>query len=84
MQIVFLPVQTVHAYSNPASVPLGTVGNFGALAKTLISSPLSGTVINNGDLGIVQVHVPDFQAPVQLQGMQLLTTAQSSTKMLSL
>ena len=40
------------AYSNPAAVSLLTVSNFAALAKTLISNPVAGTVLNNGDLGI--------------------------------
>lgn len=52
MQLVFIPVPKAHAYSNPAVVPLLTVANFAALAKTLISSPTGPTVLNNGDLGI--------------------------------
>lgn len=41
-----------HAYSNPAAVSLLTVSNFAALAKTAISNPVAGTVLNNGDLGL--------------------------------
>lgn len=52
IQAVFIPVPKAHAYSNPAAVPLLTVSNFAALAKTLISTPITGTVLNNGDLGI--------------------------------
>lgn len=48
----FISPSETYAYSNPAVVPLGTVVNFAALAKTLISSPTGGTVLNNGDLGI--------------------------------
>lgn len=52
LQFVFIPVPQVLAYSNPAAVPLLTVANFAALAKTLISSPTGPTVLNDGDLGI--------------------------------
>lgn len=55
MQFSYIPLPKVHeahAFSNPATVPLGTVSNFAALAKTLISSPTGPTVLNNGDLGI--------------------------------
>lgn len=50
--LILNSVSSVHAYSNPSAVPLLTVTNFAALAHTLISSPLGGTVINNGDLGV--------------------------------
>lgn len=49
---LFITPSKTHAYSNPAAVPLGTVVNFAALAKTSISSPTGATVLNNGDLGI--------------------------------
>lgn len=51
MQFVFIPTLPAHAYSNPATVPLLTVANFAALAHTTITSPIAGTVLNNGDLG---------------------------------
>lgn len=41
-----------YAYSNPAAVSLLTVSNFAALAHTLLSNPVAGTVLNNGDLGV--------------------------------
>src|ERR1035437_4935490 len=54
MQFFFiLPVPQAYAYtaySNPATVPLGTVSNFAALAATTITAA-SATVLNNGDLG---------------------------------
>lgn len=40
------------AYSNPATVPLLTVANFAALAKSEITNPVAGTVLNNGDMGL--------------------------------
>lgn len=40
------------AYSNPAAVNLLTVSNFAALAKTAITNPVAGTVLNNGDMGL--------------------------------
>lgn len=49
---IFTPAPIAQAYSNPATVPLLTVANFSALAKTLISSPTGPTVLNSGDLGI--------------------------------
>lgn len=52
LQVSVLPPPPVRAYSNPAAVPLLTVSNFAALAKTLISSPTGPTVLTNGDLGI--------------------------------
>ncbi|MDO8486999.1 MAG: hypothetical protein Q7S45_01775 [Candidatus Curtissbacteria bacterium] len=52
MGFVFMPLPKAYAYSNPAAVPLGTVSNFAALAKTSITSPTGPTVLNNGDLGI--------------------------------
>jgi len=52
IQFTFIPVPTAYAYSNPAAVPLLTIANFAALAKTLISSPTGPTVLNNGDFGI--------------------------------
>lgn len=54
MQVIFIPlsISKAYAFSNPATVPLGTVSNFAGLAKTLISSPTGPTVLNNGDLGI--------------------------------
>ncbi len=52
MQFMLLPVPIAHAYSNPAAVPLLTVSNFAALAKSAITNPLAGTVLNNGDMGL--------------------------------
>lgn len=52
IQFIFVPVQQVNAvYANPATVPLLTVSNFAALAATTVTSPLGGTVLNNGDMG---------------------------------
>lgn len=47
----FAPAQKAYAYSNPATVPLGTVSNFAALAHTTVTSPIAGTILNNGDMG---------------------------------
>lgn len=51
---IFLAVTPFQAkaYTNPAAVSLLTVSNFAALAHTLISNPIAGTVLNNGDLGV--------------------------------
>ena len=51
VQFVFIPPPPAHAFSNPAAVPLLTVANFAALAHTTITTPIAGTVLNNGDLG---------------------------------
>lgn len=51
-QFAFVLPQEVHAYSNPAAVSLLTVSNFAALAKSAITNPVSGTVLNNGDMGL--------------------------------
>lgn len=67
MQFIFVSVPTVHAYSNPVTVPLGTVSNFAALAATAVSSPTGGTVLNNGDLGI-NAGCTDFPAPCTTPG----------------
>jgi hypothetical protein len=50
--LMYVQVPIVYAYSNPAAVPLLTVANFAALAKTTITSPTGPTVLNNGNLGI--------------------------------
>jgi len=52
MTFVFVPVSVARAYSNPAVVPLLTVANFTALAKSAITNPVAGTVLNNGDMGL--------------------------------
>lgn len=52
MQFVFTPLPKAYAYSNPATVPLGTVSNFAALAKSEITNDVAGTVLNNGDMGL--------------------------------
>ncbi|GEM_PF-3511324 len=67
MQFIFIPVPKAHAYSNPATVPLLTATNFAALAATAVSSPLLGTVLNNGDLGI-NAGCTDFPAPCTTPG----------------
>jgi len=51
-QFAFIFPQEVHAYSNPAAVSLLTVSNFAALAKSAITNPVAGTVLNNGDMGL--------------------------------
>lgn len=67
MQLIFIPIPEAYAYSNPAAVPLGTVSNFAVLAATAVSSPLLGTVLNNGDLGI-NAGCTDFPAPCTTPG----------------
>ena len=57
------------AYPNPAAVDLLTVENFDALASTAVSSPTGGTVLNNGDLGIVGIGCTDFPLPCQTPGV---------------
>ncbi len=52
----------VFAYSNPTTVPLGTVSNFAALAHTTITSPSGPTILNNGDLG-TDSSCTDFPSP---------------------
>ncbi len=52
IQFIFIPIPKAYAYSNPAAVPLLTVSNFAALAKSAITNPLAGTVLNNGDMGL--------------------------------
>ncbi|MDO8429232.1 MAG: ice-binding family protein [Candidatus Daviesbacteria bacterium] len=47
-----MPLPKAYAYSNPATVPLLTVADFAALAKSEITNPLAGTVLNNGDMGL--------------------------------
>ncbi|KKT49267.1 MAG: hypothetical protein UW41_C0009G0034 [Candidatus Collierbacteria bacterium GW2011_GWC2_44_18] len=49
---VFISPPQVIAYSNPAAVSLLTVANFAALAKSAITNPVAGTVLNNGDMGL--------------------------------
>lgn len=63
-QVFLFPLPKARAYSNPAAVPLGTVVNFAALAKTSITSPTGPTVLNNGDLGIASPGTcTDFPTP---------------------
>lgn len=50
--VPFLNSPQAHAYSNPAAVSLLTVSNFAALAKSAITNPVAGTVLNNGDMGL--------------------------------
>ncbi len=68
MQLVFIPSPKANAYSNPATVPLGTVSNFAALAHTAVSSPIAGTKLKNGDLGI-DAGCTGFPAPCTTPGV---------------
>lgn len=51
-QFTYIIPSEVYAYSNPAVVPLLTVSNFAALAKSAITNGVAGTVLNNGDMGL--------------------------------
>jgi type VI secretion system secreted protein VgrG len=62
MQFVLLPTPKAYAYSNPASVPLGTVSNFAALAASTVTSPTGPTILNNGDMG-TNLDCTDFPTP---------------------
>jgi len=48
----FLIPSKTYAYSNPATVTIGTLVNFAALAHTSVSSPTGPTVLNDGDMGV--------------------------------
>lgn len=52
MPFVFISPPKAYAFSNPAAVPLLTVSNFAALAKSEITNAVAGTVLNNGDMGL--------------------------------
>lgn len=67
--ILFTTPPKVYAYSNPAAVSLLTVSNFAALATTAVSSPIGGTKLNNGDLGITGVGCTNFPSPCSTPGV---------------
>ena len=68
LSILSVPMH-VEAYTNPAAVPLGTVANFAALAATAVSSPLGGTALHGGDLGITGVGCTNFPVPCSTPGV---------------
>ena len=64
LYISFANPSQAHAYSNPAAVNLLTVANFAALAKSAITNPVAGTVLNNGDSGLDSPDpCPGFPSP---------------------
>lgn len=67
LAISLYPTKAI-AFSNPATVPLLTVGNFAALSHTLTSSPTGPTVLNNGDLGVDVGACTGFISPCTAPG----------------
>lgn len=69
IQSLFWGIGSVRAYNNPSAVTtLGTITNFAALAATSVSSPIAGTTLNNGNLGI-NAGCTDFPSPCTTPGV---------------